>query len=282
MPLDEARERLLMQYLDGSLAGAELMAFKRQLQRDEQLQAHLRATRHIDISLRRAFHARSGVTAADILAHAGSTATAPVSTSLEARDMPAAADILGVAPARDAEPSTSTSMRLFPRLAIAAALLLAAFGGWALWQRFQPEQLPETFTRQPVASIITAADYYNAELASGFEPEWICKDDVEFGSTFRDRLGQALKLNPSPEPGTRMLGLDYTKVLSPQTVSMLAECSGAKIVVLIDRRERDNSEAIHAGCGSLNIFRREIGPLVLYELTPLHQAYLLDLFEPVP
>ena len=279
MPLDDARERLLMQYLDGSLAGAELMAFKRQLQRDEQLQAQLRAARHIDTSLRRAFHARSGITAEDILALTGEATPDPLSAALESTETPTVHQMPAVGPLRGEMPSTS--MRLLPRLAIAAALLIAAFGAWALWQQFQPDQLPETVTRQPVATIRTAAEYYNAELASGFEPEWVCKDDEEFGTTFRDRLGQALKFNPSTQAGTRMIGLDYTKVLSPQTVSLLAECSGTKVVVLIDRRERDNTDAIHAGCGSLNVFRREIGPLVLYEMTPLEQAHILDLLEPV-
>ena len=89
MPLDDARERLLMQYLDGSLAGAELTAFKRQLQRDEQLQAQLRAARHIDTSLRRTFHARSGITAADILALTGEATTDASSAALESTETPA-------------------------------------------------------------------------------------------------------------------------------------------------------------------------------------------------
>ncbi|HVP72274.1 MAG TPA: hypothetical protein VMS30_00955 [Phycisphaerales bacterium] len=277
MPLDNVKERLLMQYLDGTLAGEELLAFKRQLQRDEQLQAHLRAIRHIDTSIRRSFHGGTGLTAASILAMAGNAAPDSVAAAMP-RSAPALVPAPAIKPLTVA--SRGTSMRLYRRLAIAAALLLAAFGAWALWQKFQPGPQPETIARQPTATIRTAADYYNAELSSGFEPEWVCKDDAEFAATFRDRLGQALKLNPSSDASTHMLGLDYTKVLSPLTVSMLAESGGAKIVVLIDRRERDNADAIRTGCGSLQVFRREIGPLVLYELSPLEQAHIIDLFEP--
>jgi hypothetical protein len=58
--------------------------------------------------------------------------------------------------------------------------------------------------------------------------------------------------------------------------------NGQKVIVFIDRASADTTPQ-KLGNPALNLFRREVGTLVLYELTPLDRSYVLDLFyDPSP
>ena len=62
---------------------------------------------------------------------------------------------------------------------------------------------------------------------------------------------------------------------------MLAKSEGKPVVLVIDKRDSDDENAMRASCGSLHVFRRELGPLVMYEITPFEQARMLDLIEAI-
>ena len=76
------------------------------------------------------------------------------------------------------------------RFAVAAVLALGVLGVWRIWDFFQPKPPGEYPHR--VRKPMHAA--YWDKVASGFAPDWVCKTDEEFASTFERRLGQPLLL----------------------------------------------------------------------------------------
>jgi hypothetical protein len=126
----------------------------------------------------------------------------------------------------------------------------------------------------------TAAPRYNPNLplesiyekcvADGFRPKWVCEDKQEFAATFLARQRQGLLLADMPA-GTKMEGLTYCGGISRYTTTMLARVDGFPVMVFVDRTAADTHPSPPAGEISLHLFRKELGPLVLYELTPLDQ-----------
>jgi len=66
-----------------------------------------------------------------------------------------------------------------------------------------------------------------------------------------------------------------------QAEALMATVDGEHSVVLVDRLISDKPLEVRPGSG-LNLFRREMGTLVLYEITPLPGPRLLDLAYPAP
>jgi len=76
--------------------------------------------------------------------------------------------------------------------------------------------------------------------------------------------------------GTKMEGLTYRGGLSRYTTTMLARVNGLPVMVFVDRANADTHPTLPSGESKLHLFRKELGPLVLYELTPLDQPKLSD------
>ncbi len=164
-------------------------------------------------------------------------------------------------------------------LAVAAAVVFAVGGGWQLYQALRPAASPGgTYQRQPWRSL---HQVYGDWLVDGFRPAWVCADEREFAASFRSVLDQGLRLGELPA-GTTVLGLSYCHSITPQTTCLLARADGRPVVVFVDRLERDTPQPDPPG---LRLFRRQVGQLVLYELTPLEEAAVLPSFinaEPGP
>jgi hypothetical protein len=119
--------------------------------------------------------------------------------------------------------------------------------------------------------------FYNRKIAEGFVPEWRCESDQEFIRTFQHQLYQPLLLMTPPR-GHQMGGLGYANILSPYSVYMVAHAGEERVIVFVDRLEADQNLPPLTD-PELKRFRREIGELVLYELTPLDEPRFLPLFE---
>ncbi len=241
----EQPEMLLEGYLDRSLTEAECGAFEGELERRADLRAAIRQQQTIDESLNR-------------LAR------------------PPAADRLRSI----VEPTVSNSSRRvswggrrvgWRKVALAAALAGAVYGGWSIWQFAASGPAGPPYITQPWRSLETV---YRETTSGGFEPNWVCKDDREFAESFRAVYGQALLLHDLPE-GTAALGLSYCHNMTPRTTCVLATAADRALMVFVDRIERDFSQPPP---GHLNLFRREIGRLVLYEVSPLDAPVMLDAF----
>lgn len=168
-------------------------------------------------------------------------------------------------------PALSTRWRSW---AIAASLLATFVGVWLGWEAIQSRrQAPGPYDRPWT----TLTQLYDQTVETGFEPDWVCADDAEFAAHFRDSYGQPLLLAPG---NVEALGLSIGYVMSPRTTCLLARVDGRDVLVAIDRVEVDGGAALDQTDG-LNRFRRLLGRLVAYEITPLAEPRVLDsLYQP--
>ncbi len=249
-PYDHAQ---LDAYLDGQLEEAELRAFEQQLARHEGLRIQVERQRALDDSLQRLF------------------------------PIPSTDQLLSSWPSPHTQPRPRVSTSDWsPRarfMATAACLALIVLAGWRLWDFSRPPA-PDSYSPQPWRSLATV---YDDTLKQGFKPEWVCKDDEEFMMTFRSRLGQRLLLAQS-DGIVQAVGIGYCHSITPQTLYLLARVScddGAEptdeVLVFVDRAEHASERLISCG-GALRLFRRQVGMLQLFELTPCNQPKVLDLF----
>jgi hypothetical protein len=225
-------------YLDGALAQSERARMAREISASPDLQSEIDLQRRIDESLRRSFASGSvPKTLLTKLRESGQTRR-----SISHRRM-----ILAVA-------------------AAAAALVWCALGWQYLINGFKtPRYNPN----------IPLPEIYDTQVAAGFKPRWVCEDDREFASTFANRQGQGLLLAAMPA-GSRMVGLTYCGGISRYTTTMLARVHDAPVLVFVDRLSGDTHPRLPDDETRLHLFRKELGSLVLYELTPLDQPRVME------
>jgi hypothetical protein len=232
----------LEKYLDSAPDSPARAETDRAMSSDRQMQLELQLQRQVEESLKRLF--------------VPSAAPADLLARLQA-------------PTPLAQPATQ-SRRNWAKLAVAATAVSLVWG-FLIWQ-FLPAGRPPVmpYKNLPLTTI------YEQSVASGFEPYWVCKDPHEFASTFLDRQGQGLLLAADLPEGTKMEGLAYTGGISPVTTTMLARTDGQPIMVFVDRASADIHPVLPKTETKLHLFRKELGPLVLYELSPLDHAAVMD------
>jgi hypothetical protein len=228
-------------YLDKALAAEERDQFSREIAISGQLQGEIALQVRVDESLARLFVAPPSP--CDLLLRLRQPATSkPVVTHLRRRWMKVAA------------------------LATAATIVW----GMLTWYFFANGTVsPRYNPNLPLETI-----YQNC-VADGFRPKWVCEDKHEFAATFFARQGQGLLLADMPV-GTKMEGLTYRGGLSRYTTTMLARVNGLPVMIFVDRAKADTHPALPSGESKLHLFRKELGPLVVYELTPLDQPRVCD------
>lgn len=251
-------DSMLEEYLDGLLVDADREAFEERVQADPELRRAVEQQRRVDASLDRLFT----VPAAERLTH-------KLDDEVEARQ-------------RRKVPGRADAGRRRV-LAVAASIAIAGLAGWRLWSFFSPKR--DIYAPQPWRSLQTV---YNDVVAGGFKPDWVCKDEQEFVSSFRRRLRAPLLV--AQAPSVHAGGLGYCNCITPNTMYVLARVApngkiaetdpeeAAKVIVFVDRASKDTDQTLPPD-SSLNKFKKTIGPFVLYEVTPLSKPYVLDLFH---
>lgn len=237
-------------YLDGLLSGPELQAFESELAGSPELRRQMDLQERIDGGLRELFVYRA----------------------------PEAATVgrIGPGPAEAAPaPSRGLFMRGGRRWMAIAAVLALLVGSWAAYINI---------TTPGFDKVITLGEVYRDFNSVDF----VCENDAQFAKAIKDNFGQALLL--VAPPGTKLLGWNYPgkdpalnaytgTVISEKTLVLLTEVDGRSVKVVIDRTraERGRQMGVPANAG-FNKFRKEVGDLVLYELTSLDRPMLLDGF----
>jgi hypothetical protein len=228
-------------YLDGTLAVEERDSFAQEISTNELLRSVVELQCQVDETLSRLF--------------------SPPQRPIEL-----------LAKLRESGHTAPTANRARRRWLKVASLAVAATVVWAMlaWHLFDPGTgVPHYNPNLPLNAI------YEKCVADGFRPKWVCDDPKEFASTFSARQGQGLLLAELPT-GIKMEGLTYCGGLSRYTTTMLARVNGLPVMVFVDRASADTHPALPPSETKLHLFRKETGPLVIYELTPLDQPKVSD------
>lgn len=245
--------QLIEAYLDDELDAAKRLAFESRLEREEALRTEIESQRTIDRRIRALFTPPS---AEEIVA------------VIEAQARERRSGENGHLKLTRA-PSNGPVRRRFTwrsALAVAAALMVGAVGvilSWsALRQRgYQPPPFQDF-----------------GEVYADARPTWECKPGPDFYRQYFVRYGQGLLIPEELPDNVQTFGFGYSHSLSEETVYLVAEVDGEQVVVFGDRAENAGGRAVQLGDRSLIRFERRIGGLVLYEVTPLDEPHLLDLF----
>jgi hypothetical protein len=122
-------------------------------------------------------------------------------------------------------------------------------------------------------------EVYREQVANGLKPSWTCKDNKEFGDYFQGRLGHRLWLKFEEVPAvTKLLGVSFTGGVSETTIGVLAKVEDQPVIVLADRAATRWEHPMLKYAQGLHVYQRQVGQLVLYEVSPFSEPRLLDLF----
>jgi len=131
------------------------------------------------------------------------------------------------------------------------------------------------FAQQPLTEVYRKMD------GRGFTPTYVCDDNKRMAIEFDHKLGVGLQLVELPQ-GTEMLGLAYPGGISRDTMAMLGRSSGQNILVFVDRTAEsldDELQKIDLASADLRVFEKEQFGLNFYEVTPLDEPIMMELFE---
>lgn len=148
------------------------------------------------------------------------------------------------------------------RLAAAAVVALAAVAVW--WGLLRGSGEPNPLERM-----------YTVALARGFTPEEVCTTEEAFAAWVQDKYGQTLYPPPARD-GLELLGWSYGRGVSTYSGFLLARVDGREVLVMVDRAAQEESRLPRPQDSSLRQFRRRIGDLVIYELTPLPSPGIVE------
>ncbi|MEC9373523.1 MAG: hypothetical protein VYC34_06750 [Planctomycetota bacterium] len=249
-------------FIDKSLDAEQRRAFERRLERDAALREEVELQARIDEGLRRLFDRPSQQGVSPALRLTESTA--------------------------GAEPGARPRRRFAMLLPIAAAAVVAmTFAGvwWAMRPTAPPSSSLAVVDRERPTRVDVANHPSDLELiynyqanTNEFTPRVVCAPGPEFVEYMLTRFDRPLDFRQQAGAPT-VIGWDYgAPTFSMMTTQLLAtEEDGPGVVVLMDRIEDDKPVVLPPGSG-LHAHRREVGGIVLYEITPSPAPELLDLF----
>jgi len=164
-------------------------------------------------------------------------------------------------------------MALWKAAAIAATLLIALAGVW--WVVGQRGGMARP---RPVA--LVPPDQVYTRLATDWKPEFECTTQQEFADVVKKRLGSPLVLATVPD--LKAIGWTYParfrgKIVGDKTMILLTNVGEAKVLVLMDQAASDRTLTVDPA-SKLSVFRRQVGDIVLYEVTPLSEPRVLEHF----
>lgn len=162
------------------------------------------------------------------------------------------------------------------KFAAAAAIGAMSFAGWSIWKTMGPPGTVET-GYQVIRVRGNMEQVYMHELADDFNPDWVCDDDKQFAETFERELGQRMLFRPGESVDVLMVGLAYNEAIGRHGVHMLGRAGGREVIVFAGRTDEMKVPPAVTN-PALHLFRRDVGALTLFELTPLDEAKFLERF----
>lgn len=232
-------------YFDGLMTPEQTAAFIEQIKTDAALRERFELQQRINESARRS------------LAYVAPTPQAITETVR-------AATIANAAPLAFRAPAIPTRLRWL--LAAAAAVLLATAGVLVYKptgvKPFPPEQ------------------YYTQQVANNWKPQWVCESDEEFVRWTNFHFKSPVLISMST-PGIQVMGwnfaprLDQGTPLNNTTLALLTRVGDDRVLVLMDEVASDRKISVPESSG-LKLFRRVVGNIVMYELTPRNEESIIN------
>jgi hypothetical protein len=231
------------EYLDGLVAGAERAAVERTIAADARAAAEVKLQGEIDGSLKRLF-------------------AEPVGE----RDV-----VARLAPQSGSEAVARIGPRVrWKFLGLAAAVLLVGLAG--LWAALV---LSEDRTDR-------LSPLYKGEVANGFVPQEVCTDAAQFAGWTKEHYGQAL-YPADDRAGVTLVGWSYGRAVSNYSGVLLAKVEGTPVVVVVDKVSEEGLRKLPEPTDpTLHRYRKRVGGLVMYEVTPLDRARVLPMISDRP
>lgn len=237
---------------DGLLKPDQQAKFDRAAQSDAELRAELDLQKRIDASLKRQF-------------------APPPADAMLARALAAQTDS-----PTDAGPAQKGWSNLLVATAVAAGLLIAATLGVVYWLGSQVQSGAPIAREDAPPLHGSLAEVFAQEVENGFKPSWVCRNDMQFALTTYSRFGQGMLLKELPR-GTEALGWSYSDCITRKTAHLLARVGGKHAIVFVDESTHDGGQSLPPD-SPLNLFKRQVDKLVLYEVTEAKAPALLDAF----
>lgn len=151
--------------------------------------------------------------------------------------------------------------------AAAAALLLASFAGW---------RVCTVSTRPDILGPL-----YHKIVDAGFKPDSVCTTDAEFAGWCRSYLRQAMYPTSRPD-GLEYVGWSRAPVLGPVSAILLARVHDQPVIVVMERTDSLTDHPGRIKDPNLHVFRKSIGDVVLYEVTPAAHTTILPVIDAKP
>lgn len=254
MELDAGR------YVDGQMEGAERERFEARLAASASLRAEVEVLRQADASLKRAFGE-----------------FVPLELDVAGVEGPAARIRAG----RVLERRFSWRVRAWALVGAVAAAAVIVLAGLPLLTR-----TPQGPTG-PAGRGMSAERLYALESSRGWAIEHVCASNRAFAEYSRDKVGEALIADPSGVPGVEIVGwagydLDLRAAgLDGRASIIVARVDGEPVLMFLDPGGTRN-RLLRNGNGDLRVFRREVGSVSVYEVTPLDEPRVMGVFEEAP
>ncbi len=267
-------------YIDGLLDDERRAAFERKLFADPELAAELERQRSLDSRLSAAFPVPENPVLVDmpVQVPAGSKPAEVPAGSVPANS---AAGEQGALNGRRPRPAGGPR-RTWQRVAMAASVLVAV-GLWAVGDYdVADEGAGGVVDEGPVVVVDAGGQSCSAfgGLYAELADDWrmaagACNVPHDLSQHFQDSLGQALFVDATAE-----LAIEGPFAIRrwPTTTLLASPQQPEPILILVDELARDPRPVLEADSPA-HLFRRELGDLVLYELTPWDAPRALELFR---
>ncbi len=252
------------EYVDGLLSPDEVAAFERELKVSAELRSHLERQAHADREIRAMY--RFDADGRSERSAARPTGAPPQGMAVGTLTLAGTENAATTGNQRG--PSRTSTLIRLRRLAVAAVLVLGLAGAWAAYVHITT----------PGARLVSPQEIYLALENANWTPEEVCTEGPAFAQYVQSRMGQPLSI--TARPGLELVGWSYGdgydgRIVGEKTVVMLARVNGRGVALLIDRAREDRSLSVPEASG-LRIFRRVIGSLVVYEVTPWEKPLVLE------
>jgi hypothetical protein len=256
-------------FLAGDLSSAERADFEAMLAADDELRRQVELQKAADESLRRVYVPVAVALPPSVTMQMSDSPLKLVGGAESGTGAGNAAAVGGAAKNAGGGSFLTQPLKLTAKTAwigIAAAVVLAA----VTWYSTRPPA--------PVFQQLTPETIYARMEARDFAPEVVCTTSEDFYAFMMKRFRQPMV--PATVANVQLLGWGYSdaysgSMLSLNAVVLLAKAEGEPVVVVMDRRSEDRGVKLDPASG-LNLFRRELGSVVLYEITKRKSADVIE------